>query len=88
MIPRTVAATVGALLVAFTASSASAQEARPESPTKDIPERYSREVAPAPGTLWRAPDLRDYSRLLKSTEGRSSSQQALQAPVIDSAPSA
>ena len=70
MIPRTVAATVGALLVAFTASSTSAQEPRPESPpTKDIPERYGRQVAPAPGTPWRAPDLRDYSRVLKSTEG-------------------
>src|SRR5262245_43640928 len=60
---RTVAATVGVLLVVFTASSTSAQE------SKDIPERYSRQVAPAPGTPWRAPDLREYSRVLKATEG-------------------
>ena len=85
MTTRTVAATLGTLLVAFTASTASAQEGRPESPpTKDIPERYSRQVAPAPGTLWRAPDLRDYTRVLKSTEAPAHrSEQALRAARAD-----
>src|SRR5439155_244786 len=41
--------------------------------SKDIPERYSRQVAPTPSTYWRAPDLRDYTRALKPTE----------APLID-----
>src|SRR5678815_848802 len=39
----------------------------------DIPARFSRQIAPSPSTYWRAPDLRDYTRVLKSTE----------APLID-----
>jgi len=71
---RTIAATVAALAVAVTAASTRAQESRPESPpTRDIPERYGRQIAPAPSIYWQAPDLRDYSRVLKSGE----------APLID-----
>src|SRR5262245_60119931 len=74
MTKRTVAATVGALLLAVGPPALRAQESRPESaPVKDIPERYSRQVAPTAGTYWRAPDLRDYTRALKATE----------APLID-----
>src|SRR2546425_3737548 len=61
------AAIVGALLVVCAVPSAFAQE------SKDIPERYSRQVAPTPSTYWRSPDLRDYTRALKATE----------APLID-----
>jgi len=70
-----VAAVIGTLLIACAVQSAGAQEVRPEPPpAKDIPERYSRQVAPTPSTYWRAPALRDYTRILKSTE----------APLIDS----
>src|SRR5215470_15348887 len=62
-----VAMTVGALLLVCAVPSGFAQESR------DIPERYGRQVAPTPSTYWRAPDLRDYTRALKSTE----------APLID-----
>jgi outer membrane protein len=62
-----VAASVGAVLVVCSVQSVCAQE------SKDIPERYSRQVAPVPSTYWRSPDLRDYTRMLKPTE----------APLID-----
>jgi outer membrane protein len=62
-----VAASVGAALVVCSVQSVCAQE------SKDIPERYSRQVAPVPSTYWRSPDLRDYTRMLKPTE----------APLID-----
>jgi len=66
----TVAATVGAVLLVCSAQVAGAQEPPPEPPSaRDIPERYRRQVAPAPSTYWRSPDLRDYTRVLKSTEG-------------------
>src|SRR5215510_14822551 len=69
-----VAAIVGAILLfLYSVQSPGAQESRPESTTTDIPERYRRQVAPTPSTYWRAPDLRDYTRALKSSE----------APVID-----
>src|SRR5215510_11174825 len=68
-----VAATVGVVLLAFGVQSLCAQESRPESTTTDIPERYRRQVAPTPSTYWPAPALRDYTRVLKSTE----------APLID-----
>src|SRR6266550_2174328 len=68
------AATVGAALLVCSVQVAGAQEPRPEPPpARDIPERYSRQVAPAPSTYWRSPDLRDYTRALKPTE----------APLID-----
>src|SRR6267142_1195761 len=68
------AATVGAALLVCSVQVAGAQEPRPEPPpARDIPERYSRQVAPTPSTYWRAPDLRDYTRVLKSAE----------APLID-----
>ena len=68
MVIRSAAAmmVVGVLFVC-SVPSVCAQESR------DIPERYSRQVAPTPGTYWRSPDLRDYTRVLKSTE----------APLID-----
>src|SRR5438552_13941321 len=63
------AATVGAALLVCSVQVAGAQEPRPEPPpARDIPERYSRQVAPAPSTYWRSPDLRDYTRALKPTE--------------------
>jgi len=65
------ASIVGAILLMLNGSvqSSSAQESRPEPPSpRDIPERYSRQVAPMPSTYWRSPDLRDYTRVLKSTE--------------------
>src|SRR4030095_8626437 len=68
-----VAAAVGAILLVCSVQSPGAQESRPESPTTDIPERYRRQVAPTPSTYWQAPALRDYTRVLKSTE----------APLID-----
>jgi outer membrane protein TolC len=76
--PRTaeirVVAAVGAVLLLCSAGSLGAQESRPEpSPTANIPERYSRQVAPSPSTYWRSPALGDYTRVLKSTE----------APLID-----
>jgi len=67
MVSRSAAAMVGGVLVVCSVQSVCAQDPR------DIPERYSRQVAPTPGTYWRSPDLRDYTRVLKSTE----------APLID-----
>src|SRR5262245_7199936 len=68
-------ATLGALLLFGSVQSSWGQEPPRESPsTTDIPERYRRQVAPAPSTPWEAPALRDYTRVLKSTE----------APLIDS----
>src|SRR5262245_16175532 len=61
------AGTIGALLLGCAVHVAVAQESR------DMPERYSRQVAPTPSTYWRSPDLRDYTRALKATE----------APLID-----
>jgi outer membrane protein TolC len=70
----TIAATVAATALLGCAQSASAQESRvPAQAPADIPERFSRQVAPTPSTYWKAPDLRDYTRALKSVE----------APVID-----
>ena len=63
-----VAATTGAVLLFCSVQSPCAEESRP-----DIPERYRRQVAPTPSTYWRSPDLRDYTRVLKSTD----------APLID-----
>src|SRR5262249_51341266 len=63
-----VAVAVGVLLLVCGVQSPGAQESRPESSSNDIPERYRRQVAPMPSTYWRAPDLRDYTRVLKSTE--------------------
>ncbi len=69
-----VTATVGAVLLLFSAQASSAQESSQQSPpTTDIPERYRRQVAPAPSTYWQSPALHDYTRVLKSTE----------APLID-----
>jgi outer membrane protein len=62
------------MLVVCSAQTASAQESRPEPPpATGIPERYGRQVAPTPSTYWQAPALRDYTRVLRSTE----------APLID-----
>jgi hypothetical protein len=45
-----VAATLGAVLLLCSVQSPSAQESRLEPrPTSDLPERYSRQVAPMPG---------------------------------------
>src|SRR6266849_3124672 len=64
-----VTATVGAVLLLFSAQASSAQESSQQSPpTTDIPERYRRQVAPAPSTYWQSPALHDYTRVLKSTE--------------------
>ena len=50
----------------------------------DIPARFSRQVAPSPSTYWRPPDLRDYTRVLKSTEAPADrSEQALRAARAD-----
>jgi hypothetical protein len=67
MVIRSAAAMVGGVLFVCSVQSVCAQDSR------DIPERYSRQVAPTPSTYWRAPDLRDYTRVLKQTE----------APLID-----
>jgi outer membrane protein len=64
----TVAATVGAVLLACSVQSPSAQESRQEPPGTAIPERYGRQVAPTPSTYWRSPNLRDYIGVLKATE--------------------
>jgi outer membrane protein len=65
----TVAATVGAVLLACSVQSPCAQESRQEQPgATAIPERYGRQVAPTPSTYWRSPNLRDYIGVLKSTE--------------------
>jgi len=58
-----VAATAGAVLLLCSVQSPGAEESG-----ADIPERYRRQVAPAPSTYWRSPDLRDYTRVLRSTE--------------------
>jgi len=50
----TVATTVGTVLLLGSAQSSSADELR--------------QVAPTPSTYWRSPDLRDYTRVLKSAE--------------------
>ena len=64
-----VAAIVGATLLGGSLQCAWAQESRPDSsPANDIPERYSRQVAPSPSTYWRRPALGDYTRVLKQTE--------------------
>ena len=63
---------VAAVLVCC-AQSSSAQESHVPPSAADIPARFSRQVAPSPSTYWRPPDLRDYTRVLKSTE----------APLID-----
>jgi len=73
-IATAMAATAGAAVLVCCAPSSSAQESRvPASFAPDIPARLSRQVAPTPSTYWRPPDLRDYTRVLRSTEG----------PVID-----
>ena len=57
----TVAAAVGAVLLACSVQFPYAQELRRELPgATAIPERFSRQVAPTPSTYWRSPDLRDY----------------------------
>src|SRR5437867_3063844 len=68
-----VTATVGAVLLLFSAQAASAQESQQSPSATDIPERYRRQVAPTPSTYWQSPALHDYTRVLKSTE----------APLID-----
>src|SRR5882724_475902 len=69
-----VTATMGAVVLLYSAQTASAQESSQQSPSAtDIPERYRRQVAPAPSTYWQSPALHDYTRVLKSTE----------APLID-----
>src|SRR5262252_1441651 len=68
-IATSVAVTLGAFLLICGTQASRAQESRPESPPpNDIPERYQRQVAPTPSTYWRSPNLRDYTRILKSTE--------------------
>src|SRR5262245_22631320 len=59
-----VASTVGIVLLISSVQSIGAEESR-----QDIPERYSRQVAPTPSKYWPTPDLRDYTRVLKTTEG-------------------
>src|SRR5881397_1974674 len=68
LIPKRVTATVGAVLLLYSAQTASAQESQQSPSATDIPERYRRQVAPTPSTYWRSPDLRDYVGVLKSTE--------------------
>src|SRR5262245_43362496 len=68
-IATTMAATVGAAALVCCAQSSSAQESRVAPPSAtDIPARFSRQVAASPSTYWRPPDLRDYTRVLKSTD--------------------
>ena len=62
MVTRSAAAMVGAILLVCSIQSVCAQESR------NIPERYSRQVAPTPSTYWRSPNLRDYTRVLRPTE--------------------
>src|SRR5437899_5208859 len=69
-----VTATMGAVLLLYSAQTASAQESQQSPSATDIPERYRRQVAPTPSTYWQSPALHDYTRVLKSTE----------APLIDS----
>src|SRR2546425_13271617 len=73
LIPKRVTATVGAVLLLYSAQTASAQESQQSPSATDIPERYRRQVAPVPSTYWQSPALHDYTRVLKSTE----------APLID-----
>src|SRR5258705_6753032 len=74
LIPKGVTATMGAVVLLYSAQTASAQESSQQSPSAtDIPERYRRQVAPTPSTYWQTPALHDYTRVLKSTE----------APLID-----
>jgi outer membrane protein TolC len=62
-------AAMGILLLVVGAQYSVAQESRPEPPpSTTIPERYGRQVAPTPSTYWRAPTLRGYVDVLKSTE--------------------
>ena len=74
-IATTMTSTAGVLVLFCCAHSSFAQESRGSSPSAaDIPARFSRQVAPTPSSYWRPPDLREYTRVLKSTE----------APLIDS----
>src|SRR5437899_7647946 len=68
-----VTATMGAVLLLYSAQTASAQESQQSPSATDIPERYRRQVAPVPSTYWQSPALHDYTRVVKSTE----------APLID-----
>jgi outer membrane protein len=65
----TTATMIVAALFVFSAHAARAEESRRDAPSpSDIPERFRRQVAPLPSSFWRAPDLRDYTRVLKSAE--------------------
>ena len=62
-------ATIGIVLLVCIAQSSTAQEPRPEPPPAGgMPERYGRQVSPAPSSYWRAPNLGRYVDVLKSTE--------------------
>src|SRR2546428_684983 len=63
-----VTATMGAVLLLYSAQTASAQESQQSPSATDIPERYRRQVAPVPSTYWQSPALHDYTRVLKSPE--------------------
>jgi len=64
----TVAAAVAVLLACGVQSSYAQESGREPPRATDMPERYSRQVAPTPSSYWRSPDLRDYTKVLKSTE--------------------
>ena len=66
-------AIMGAVILLWSVQTSCAQESQQSPSPTDIPERYRRQVAPTPSTYWQAPALRDYTRVLKSTE----------APLID-----
>src|SRR5262247_2731079 len=67
--PPTLAATIGIVLLVCSAQSSTAQEPRPDPPpAAGMPERYGRQVSPAPSSYWRAPNLGRYVDVLKSTE--------------------
>jgi outer membrane protein TolC len=66
-------AIMGAVTLLWSVQTSCAQESQQSPSPTDIPERYRRQVAPTPSTYWQAPALRDYTRVLKSTE----------APLID-----
>jgi outer membrane protein TolC len=69
MMMTRLAATLVVVLVSCSVQPLGAQESRVDPRlTGEIPERYRRQVAPTPSTYWRPPDLRDYTRVLKSTE--------------------
>ena len=70
---RRVTAIMGVLILPWSVQTSCGQESQQSPLPTDIPERYRRQVAPAPSTYWQAPALRDYTRVLKSTE----------APLID-----